>query len=287
MAITLCCDVPVPTFTALYQSLMKGISGDIPELTIPKLPGLRSPIFDGFSHPGLELSNLVQELQQFQLSLTLFNVFKPLADFLGGALEDLLPKIPGTDLTLLDIIAMDSSRIYAAVQAAIDDGFKFLMLPNPIFPDLSIPALETVATVKAIIRSYPAMVVTKIKELVGLVTDALELPGLPSIPELPTRDAIVKAALEAFPEVEQIIDLLSDDFSVSDLFSAFALPGFPPLILPKPLIPGMSAFSLEIEEAMSIFQADALGALVQPIVDFCEDTLGALGFEFPKICITF
>lgn len=287
MAITLCCDVPVPTFSALYQSLMDSLPDEIPELEIPSLPGLRNPIYDGFSHLGLELSQLVQELQQYQLSLTIFNVFKPLADFLGGALEDLLPKIPGTDLTLLDIIAMDTDRIYSAIQAAIDEGFKFPMLPDPIFPDLSIPALDTVATVKAVLRDYPADLLKKIKQLIDLVTGTLSISAVLEIPPLPTREDIIQAALLVFPDAENLVDLLSDDFGVQELFAAFTVPGFPPLVLPNPLVIGFSSFSAELEEAMSIFQADALGALLQPIVDFCEDTLGALGFEFPKICITF
>lgn len=288
MAITLCCDSPLPTFSSLHASLMESLEGHgIPELTIPKLPGIRNPIYNGFSHPVLELSQLVQELQHYQVSLTMLNIFKPIADFLGGALEELLPKVPGTDLTLLDIIAMKTDRIYDAIQQAIENGFKFPMLPDPIFPDLSIPALDTVATVKAVLRDYPASLLKKIKQLIDIVTGQLALSAIFTIPPLPTRQDVELAILAAFPTFDRPLDILTEEFSVSKLFMAFTVPGFPPLILPEPLVTGFSSFSLELDEAISIFQADALSSLLQPVIDFCQDTLGQLGFEFPTICIEF
>lgn len=285
--ITLCCDSPLPTFEALHSSLMESIQGQIPDFTIPALPGLRVPIYDGFSQLGLELSQLVQELQAYQISLTLFNIFKPLADFLGGALEDLLPKIPNTDLTLLDIIAGDPAPIYAAIQQALADGLTFPMIPSPLFGDLSIPALEAVATAKALLRGYPALLVAKIKELIELATGVLELPGLPEIPSIPTRDDIEALILELFPEAESMLDVLRGGVTLSALFAGLSFPPLPPLILPEPLIQGFSSLSIELEEAMSIMQANATSGCIAPIVDFCNDTLSALGFEFPKICISF
>lgn len=287
MTIRLCTDTPLPTFQALKESLAASIADGIPELTIPSLPGLLSPIYEGFSQIDLELSQLVQELQAFQINLTMFNIFKPLSEFLGGALEDILPKIPGTDLTLLDIINGDSAKVYQAVKQAIADGIELPMIPSPIFGDISIPGLETVATVKALLRGYPPLLVAKIKELIAQVTDQLEIPGLPEIPELPTRETIEAALLELFPEAERLADMLNDDFSVSALFSGLILPGIPPLILPEPLVNGFSSFSVDFEEAMAIYMTNAASALIGPIVDFCNDALSSLGFEFPTICIEF
>ena len=103
----------------------------------------------------------------------------------------------------------------------------------------------------------------------------------------PTREDIESAFFDLFPETERIADLLSEDFSVSALFSSLILSGIPPLILPEPLVNGFSSFAFDYEEAMAIFLADSASALIGPIVDFCNDALSSLGFEFPTICIEF
>lgn len=285
--ITLCTDTPVPTFKALSDALAEKITGALPELTIPNLPGLRSPIYDGFSQLGMEISQLVQELQAFQINLTLFNVFKPIADLLGGSLADLLPKIPHTDLTLIDIVAGEAAPIYAALQAAMEKGLTFPGIPSPLFPGLSVPGIESVNTVKAILRGYMADLVTKATDAINAACLVLTIPPMAAGPHIPTYDDVVAFILEVYPQVAKIEDLEQLGITVQEIFALLVFPGIPPLILPDPLLPGFSNFSIEMQEAMAIFRAHALTGPIGPIVDFCNDALGSLGFSFPTICISF
>lgn len=287
MAIHLCVDSPVPTFNSIYQSVVASLTWPPIDITIPSLPCLRNPIFDGFSNINMEIMQLIQELQQFQLMTTLTAGLQPLVALVGGALEDLLPKIAGTDLTLIDILAMDSNAIYAAIRQALLDGVVFPFVPNPIFGGLSMPNIEIVATVKAVMKGYVIEVMNLVTDLIGQACDLLILPAMPTLPTIPTLDEIKAAILLAFPEFETIQELLASGISVSNIFVLLSFAGFPPLILPDPLIPNYSNFEHEFQEAMNILHSDLTTSVLSTIVDFMQDTLGSLGFEFPKLCIDF
>ena len=114
MTIQLCTNTPIPTFNQLYQSLLDAIANlpnPIESLSIPNIPPLRNPIFDGKRLLSLELSQIVQALQTWQLNLTIKAILDPLVAIIGGGIDDLLPKIPHLDLGLLDILSMNTTEI--------------------------------------------------------------------------------------------------------------------------------------------------------------------------------
>lgn len=287
MAIHLCVDSPVPTFNSIYQSVIASLTWPPIDITIPSLPCLRNPIFDGFSNINMEIMQLIQELQHFQLMTTLTAGLQPLVALVGGALEDLLPKIAGTNLTLIDILAMDSNAIYAAIRQALLDGVVFPFVPNPIFSGLSMPHIEIVAIVKAVMKGYILDVVQTITDLINAACIILMIPAFAPLPVMPTLENIKAAILAAFPEFSTIQELLASGISVSQIFALLSFAGFPPVILPDPLLPTFSNFEQEFQEAMNIFQSDLLTSLLATIVDFLEDALSVLGIEFPKLCIDF
>lgn len=288
MTITLCADSPIPTFNALYDALLASLPAELPSFNVPSLLALLNPIYDGFAHLPLELSQLIQELQNVQLNTTLMALIEPLVSFLGGALEDLLPKIPHTDLTLLDILSSQTDAIYTAVKVALEQGFTFPFVPNPIFGSISIPAIEAVNTVKMVLRGYQTLLVTLLTDLIEQVTELLLLEGLPALPTIPSLSEVKALILAAFPNFDDIEAIFLSGVDISALFATLSLAaGLPPLILPQPLFDGLSNFDIEFNEALSIFYSHAITAVMSVIVDFVQNILSMLSFNFPLLCISF
>lgn len=287
--LTLCASSPLPTFQSLYDSVVSSLTFPPIAITIPSLPSLKVPIYAGFSNTNLEIVQLIQELQSFQLQTTLMALIQPLVDFLGGAVEDFLPKIPHTDLTLIDLLACNPSHIYDVIAAAIaEHGLGiFPFVPNPMFGSFLIPAIEAVNVVKMIVRGYYIAVLNVITSLISSVTDILVVAGLPTIPTIPTLSDITDALLAAFPQFNSLSELIQSGISVDAIFGTLSFSGFLPLVIPSPLIPNFSSFEMEFQEGLSILYGDFLTAPLAIIVDFVQDTLGALGFDFPTLCISF
>lgn len=281
----------------------------IPPFIVPTLP---TPIYNKFSNLNMEVMQFVQGLQDFQLQTTLSLMIKPLADFLGGAIAGFLPTIPNTSINLVDLLAGNIEKIKREIAEALAiNPLAFPMLPTPLFNGFSIPNIEAISAMKLILKGYYKDVMMIIPGMIDSVVGILQLPGLPSLPTLPTLPDVKAMLLEkamalptipnvpavpgmpplppipAAPDMKDIPLLLKlKGIEIPDLFSMLSFPGFPTLSLPKPLIPTMSNFELELNEALSILFADFLTIPLKKIMDFLEGTLGMLGFSFPTICIT-
>lgn len=287
--ITVCTNSPIPSFQSLYDQVLAHMTFPPPELSIPALPGLKNPIYAGFSNINMEIVQLVQELQNYQLQITLMAVFEPLVAFLGGALENILPKIPGTDLTLIDLLACDPDTIYAAIAEAIAiHGIGiFPFVPNPMFSGLSIPAIEAVNVIKMVTRGYYVLLLNALLSLINQVADILEIGGLSGIPAIPTLSQVQAAILAAFPGFTSLTALIASGIGIQTLFSAISFPGLPTMLMPSPLIPGFSSYEAEFQEALAILYGNLTTVPLNIILDFVQNALGMLGFSFPTICISF
>lgn len=284
----ICTSSALPTFKSIYDSTVASMTFPPSPISIPPLPGIPNPVFGDYSNINLEIVQVVQGLQDLQLQMTLSAITTPLATILGGSLDDLLPKIPGTDLGLSDLLANDPNAIKLAIQEAIAiNGVGiFPLVPDPMFTGLSAPSLETNNIVKMVIKGFYGMLITTITDLISQVTDLLVLAGLPAIPTIPTLPEVTAAMLAAFPGFPNIGALVKSGISLPDLFGAISFPGMPALVMPSPLVPSMSNYEAEFQEGMSVLYGDFTTAPLTIIVDFCETTLGTLGFEFPTVCVT-
>lgn len=321
---TICTNKPLPTFNDIYSLVYPTIGfppgtiqyPDIPD--IPPIPGvpnippfivptLPTPIYDKFSNINMEIMQFVQGLQDFQLQLTLSLMIKPLAAFLGGAIEGFLPTIPNTSINLVDLLSGNIEKIKREISEALANfgALAFPMLPSPLFHSFNIPNIEAISSMKLILKGYYKDVMMIIPNLIDRVVGILQLPGLPAIPAIPTlpdvKNMLLQKAmslptipnvsgLPPLPNVPEMKDnpllMKLKGIEIPDLFSMLSFPGFPTLSLPKPLIPTLSNFELELNESLSILFADFLTIPLKKIMDFLEGTLGLLGFSFPTICIT-
>jgi hypothetical protein len=270
--------------------LLEAIQAHLPivQINVPDILGLLNPIYDRFSDFSLEISQILQELQSFQLMNTLKAMIDPMLSVVGLAVDEFLPKLPGLGLTLVDLLTMSPATIYQKVRDAIAEyGIEAFeaILPVPIFLTMSIPAIEIVTIVKMLKQYYITMVVTKVEVLVNQVTSILQIPGMPALPSIPTLADIKALAFGLFPDAEQLIDILKTGISVSSLFSMFSLPGIPVLNLPEPLFPKLSSFDIEINEALVMLRAHMNTVAITSLVSFVEEKLSILNIEFPTFCI--
>lgn len=285
-SIQVCTNTAVPT----YNQLLEAIQAHLPivQINVPDILGLLNPIYDRFSDFSLEISQILQELQSFQLMNTLKAMIDPMLSVVGLAVDEFLPKLPGLGLTLVDLLTMSPATIYQKVRDAIAEyGIEAFeaILPVPIFLTMSIPAIEIVTIVKMLKQYYITMVVTKVEVLVNQVTSILQIPGMPALPSIPTLADIKALAFGLFPDAEQLIDILKTGISVSSLFSMFSLPGIPVLNLPEPLFPKLSSFDIEINEALVMLRAHMNTVAITSLVSFVEEKLSILNIEFPTFCI--
>lgn len=284
--IHLCTNTPVPTLKGLIDSIKAQLPMPLPAFNIPAILGLPVPIYAGLSCYELEFQQIVQALQSFQLSTTLLNVVKPLLAVVGGAIEDLLPQIPGLPFNLLDLIEMDSAALYAAVKQAIEEQSEALLalLPLPLFDGLSIPSIE-IHTIVKMLKSYcMTLVLNLITDLVSQVTDILELANSLALLQIPSLTEIKALILAAFPEYESWAALMRSGIDAADLFAALHLPVLP--VLPTPLLSAFKSPEIEFNELLSVFYTEFIASQIAIVVDFVQSTLGMLGFDFPTFCIT-
>ena len=94
---------------------------DILNFSLPDIPGLPLPIFPDYSSIVMEVSEIAQAVQQFQLMNTLVAMIKPMVSFIGISIDSILPKDPIFGLSPLDILQMSGSDLYNMVYSKFKD----------------------------------------------------------------------------------------------------------------------------------------------------------------------
>ena len=296
----ICAKVPIPDFNTLYNAALPAFK--IP-FKVPLLPSLPSPIYANIKIPQYELLQIIQELQSYQFMTTFMAILTPIKKFLGLSLSAILPKIPGTDLTLIDLLALTPTKIYKAIKTALlkFGPTIFPVVPIPIYYAVDVPAFQIITTIKAAIKGYMNTLITFIADLIGEVIKKLNIPhmpGLPALPVIPTMAVIMQMILKQLPQIPglpQVPPILTvpslttmlNKFSLNALLARVVIPGFPafPALL-DPLIPNLKMPELTLMEGINMLYAHLLSIPMTIIMNFCIKTLSMLGFKFPTICIT-
>jgi len=286
--VELCAGIPLPDFNSLYALAASAMTFPPGNISIPPLPGIPDPIYPGFNSINMEILQIVQQLQSFQLLTTFLSFLQPLVAFLGISLDSILPKIPGTNLTLLDLLALDPSVIYNAIK-----GLPSLIgipgIPYPLYYSFDAPAIQIANAVQGIINGYMNTLIGVVTNLIGQVVSILSIGGLPTIPTVPSitdlQALIIPLAL-TIPEVRALLNR----YSLNELL-ALALPllgGFPVLpALPDPLIPSVNIPETNLMVGLGILYANLVMYPMTIIFDFIQNTLGHfISFSFPTVCVS-
>jgi hypothetical protein len=313
----ICATTPIPDFNSLYNAALPAMTAPLPlaPITIPPLPSLPSPIYPGFTQPNIEILQIVLELQNYQF-LTTFSAFiTPLVNFLGLNLSAILPKIPGTNLSLLDLLALTPNVVVPQFTAAWKlDPTIFMAIPNSIYYAMNSPGLTDLKIARAAVQSYFTLlidfVVNLINQAIGKINQSL--PALPTIPTIPTMVDLQLLAVPFIPglppstpgipglppvpsvpglpvvSVGTILAYLNK-FSLNNLLSLIAIPGFPAIpSLPTPLVPNFTSPEYNFYVGLEVAFNELVAYPMSIIMNFINSVLSHfIGFSFPTICLDF
>jgi hypothetical protein len=295
----LCVSTPLPTFSSLQSAISSLIAQRPPGLSIPSLPTMPSPLYSGIYNPSIYLNMVCAQLQITQLLDLILAMFMPIAKILEASLDDLLPKIPGLNINLIDLLSGDASAFIKKLEGvAVSTLIGFAGLPASIYNHLISPAMSAVDSFQILIINYFAALVNTLTNLVNRVAKILSggtlsiptvpdmgtifndyiLPLLPNIPQIPRPlylpDLGRLLALLGIPNIPNFQALLAlvhiPGFSFDSTFSV-------------PFYVGLSMPEFEVVQMFKSFYANIITAPLQLILNFINSL--HLSVLLPKICI--
>ena len=267
----------IPDFQEFIDTL-----SDIP---LPNLMGLPTPIFQGYSNIPQELMEVVDAIKYQVDTITMMSVFKPLSLVIGGSLEDILPKIPALDVSILDIVNGDIQNLHSAVSKALEDGIKLPFVPSEIFESYSNFEKESLLAIKMVLVGYKELLLNTMQSMTSSAMSILKISGvLPVLPTIPSIEQLKETALSAFPEYKEWSALITD-IGAESIINSFGLGMF---VMPENLlIPNYSNYEQYLMESLNQIKDYYTSLGLKTMVDFVEKTLGMLNFSFPPIRIGF
>lgn len=299
-----CISFPPPSYAELFEQV-KHLKPDFSKLqSLIPLIGLPIPIYIDISQYTNELSQMIQYWRSMLSVKTLLAMIEPMVSLLGLAIDNLIPKIPYLNISIIELIALDANQVKQMIVTALKEhGQAFLdaistFLPLPIYFGLSIPSFEVNAILKAIYSQSVNLLIEIVTGLIDKVLDKLKISALLSLPKLPTLKELQSMLIEI---VKAKAGELSQDFmneydafihavqqlqmDINAIFSLLQFPGLPIITFPSPLFPDFSSLSFELREAMQIYMQGIMSAVIDQIASFVKSVLGVLGVQFPSICI--
>lgn len=291
-------DSPVPNLKDIKEDFLNQLSSvqdSIPnfqdfvetltEIPIPKLLGLPDPIFSDYSNILQELMEIIDAIKYQADTLTMMNIFKPLVSVIGGSLEDLLPKIPALNFSIIDVVNGNIQGLYNAVVEALRNGVALPFLPVEMFEDFSNYAKESLLALKMILVGYKEILLDAMQGMIKQVMSIIDISGvLPTLPIIPSIDQLKDIVLAAFPEYESWYEAITN-VDISKIIGLFGLDSF---ILPENLfIPNFSNYEQYLMETFNQIKDHYLTLGLSMLVEFVESVLGILNFSFPSFYIRF
>lgn len=273
---------------ALVQSEFPDIQDFIEglvDIKIPDLLGLPDEIFSQYSNIMQEFLEIIDAIKYQADTLTMMNIFQPLASVIGGSLEDLLPKIPVLDISILDIVGGRIDALYGAVKAAMEKGLQLPFVPSKIFESFSNFEKEALVSLKMILVGYKELLINTMQSMISSAMSILKISGvIPVIPVIPSIEQLKNLVSSAFPEYESWYSLITN----VDISQVLGVIGFSGFVIPEfDFIPNYSNYEQYFMETLNQIKDGITSMGLRMLVDFVESTLGKLGFSFPPIIIRF
>lgn len=307
-----------PTMDSIY-AMIKDINipfdPRIPSLPSFSIPSMPSPMYSKICMPDFQKSILATEMATAQFMNWIKAAFDPIISFLGISFT--FPSIPYLNIGLPDLLnpSFDISKLIPSLP-----DFKVPTLPDPLMPGLTIPEVDRVAQVQALIQMYSSNLLASLTSLISAVVDKLgKKPfsfniAMPVIPTLPTDFDSLMAPVLAFSGFQSIDDMMArmktpnvpsgdpnlpfiDSLtgkltnaqlpSLEKLMSGITIPGFPDLNLavPDDLFGNFKNPEASLMQmSKNLYQSMSMAALAV-IKRFCDAISNFISFSFPKICI--
>lgn len=291
-------DSPVPNLKTIKEDFLSQLNDvqdsalnfhefieSVIDIPIPALLGLPDPIFSGYSNILQELMEIIDAIKYQADTLTMMNIFKPLASLIGISLYDILPKIPVLGFSVIDILNGDIQPLYNAVINCLKNGIKLPFLPTEMFENYSNFTKESLLALKMILVGYKEILIASMQDMIKDAMKILDISGaIPALPKVPTIDGLKQAVLDVFPEYNSWYEIISNE-DISKVIGVFGLDLF---ILPENLfIPNFSNYEQYLMECFNKIKDYYISMGLTLLVDFVESTLGVLDFVFPSFYVRF
>lgn len=295
---TIYIDSPVPSVKDIKEDFLnqlKTIQDEIPNFqdfideisstSFPSVLGLPEPMFSGYTNTLQELMEVTDAVKYQADTLTMMNLFNPLASVIGSSLEDILPKIPVLDTSIVDIVSGNTQELYDAITDYLQDGIELPYLPSEMFETFSNTAKEALLSLKIILVGYKELLLTTMQDMIKEVMKILGISGvIPTLPIIPTIDQLKQTVLVAFPDYASWSELITNA-DVSDIIGIFGLNSS--ILSESSFIPNYSNYEQYILESFNQIKDYYSSLGLKMLVDFAEKNLGVLGFKFPSFYIRF
>lgn len=252
------------------------------------LPTIKEVIYEGYSNIMAEVNEVIDAIKAYQDMLTIENLMKPLVAVIGGIIEDFIPVIPLLNISLIDLLKMDTTKIYDSVENAIKENLRIPFTPEQLLESFRAYSREVVLTVKMVIVGYKDMLINQIKSMIQEVLDILEIAAMiPTLLKVPSVEDLEKILLTLFPEYNSIVEIIKKTGkTVKELVEMVtSASGLPPVNIKERLISFYSNAELELKERFNQVVDSISSINLKTLVDFVKNTLGQLGFSFPVFCI--
>lgn len=316
----ICVDTAFPEFTAIFsavQELMKSAVnkavsiGDaateagrkalsrLSKLQLPniQLPSMPTPFLPDFTWPSLQSIHMSIEAMSNGLMNFIFFFLKPIMDFVKKfGFNFKFPPMPILGIDLPSLLKISFASLVMMVKVKFNNVLDFLKaIPSinvPLFPSISMPSLEWVEGVQALVKSYYVILVAFAMKVLDAVKSVLSKKPfkfglkIPTIPKLPTsfNDLLILIGIPNLPNFLKMPNLDLEGF-----FKKLKVPSFPnfKLSLPdwKMLFPDFMSPAIQIWQLLKlVFLAMVLVIVV--LFKIVADILAKfIGFKFPKICV--
>ena len=316
----ICIDTVFPKFTAIFSAVQEVVNsaknkaiavGDtttaagkkalskLSKLKLPnmQLPSMPSPFLPEITWPSLQSIHMSIEAMSFGLMNFIFLFLQPIMDFVKKfGFNFKFPPMPILGIDLPALLKMSFSSLVMMVKtkfSKIQDFFAQLpMLNNPIFPSISIPSLELVEGVQALVKSYYVILMSFATKVLDAVKSVLSKKPfefglkLPSFPKLPTSlpDLL---ALIGITNLEKFLKLPNLDLKA--FFSKLSVPSFPNFKLTLPdwntLFPDFMSPAVQILQLIKLVFLSMVLSIVELFKNVADILKKFMNFSFPKICV--
>lgn len=251
----------IPDINSLKSQLMNIPLNPNELLVFPTFGSLPDPLYGSISLPDLEIQKFVIDLVNQQLFTNILNLARPLLSLLQRGFS-VFPKVPFLNIGLDELLTMDSKALEDKIIHAIESGITIPYIDN-VYRSLEVAELAASQILARIKVFYAFDCIQVITDLIDSALDKLNINATLILPSLivPNFAEIEAAFRESF---NSAIDLnrITSGIGIS--------------------LAGEFEWHQYVTETMSYIN----GVLLKKIMEFCQSTLGMLGFSFYKISVS-